>query len=307
MHGADWSTWGPDSNVGRDDGKDGGGAPALAGPPAAVQPPREFADLASWRKDPKAGVALRKHVVTAKAEEGGDLVLTMSTPDEDRDRDVIDQAGWDLANYLANPVVLWAHDYSQLPVARSKRTWVENGKALKIIPQFPTREQYALGATVGELFRGGFINAGSVGFMPIEYSFNEERGDWAIDFKRQELLECSLVPVPANPFALREAKAAGICVEPIAEWAEQMLGAIHGKGIWVSRDTLEKALRAVVPAKIFSLPAEPQPAAAVAPAAVEPPLVVVPVALSFDPARLAAEVGKSFGEHADELLGLTAP
>ena len=36
----------------------------------------------------------------------------MSTFDTDRDFEKVDQAGWDLKNYLANPVVLWSHDYS---------------------------------------------------------------------------------------------------------------------------------------------------------------------------------------------------
>lgn len=267
-----------------------------------------FAALDDWKKAPSPAVALRKHVVTTKAEVGGELVLTMSTPDVDRDRDVLDQAGWDLRNYLANPVILWAHSYGNdgyplFPIGRSKRTWVENGAALKIVPQFPSYDEYPLGNTAGKLFAAGYINAGSVGFLPLEYAFNEDRGSYAIDFKRMELLENSLVPVPANPMALREAKAAGIQLAPVVEWAEQMLAAVHGKGAWLSgetmgqvltQDMLEKAIRACVPAKVFSLPEPPGPASpAKAP--------------SIDPAQLAAAVAKSIGERSEELLGLVAP
>jgi hypothetical protein len=54
----------------------------------------------------------------------------------------------------------------------------------------------------------GFIAAGSVGFIPIEFNFssNPDR-PMGIDFKRQELLEFSVVPVPANANALIEARS----------------------------------------------------------------------------------------------------
>lgn len=302
------------------DADTGTGAGERGAPPPATQPaaqqPRLFLAIDDWKKSqkdtPSKDVATRKHVVTTKAEVGGELVLTMSTADVDRDHDVLDQSGWELKNYLANPVLLWAHDYSQLPIGRSKRTWVENGKALKIIPEFPTREQYALGATVGDLFKAGYINAGSVGFMPLEWSWNEERGMFACDFKRMELLESSLVPVPANPMALREAKAKGLHVEPVVEWCELMLASVHGKGAWMSQDVLakvlptpellEKAIRAVIPAKFFSLPEPPAPQAATPAPAPEPALQ-----LSIDPAQLAAEVAKAIGERTEDLAGLIAP
>lgn len=292
----------------------GDGAGARGAPPAPAVLP-SFMALEDWKKAPNKDVATRKHVVCTKAQEGGDLVLTMSTSDVDRDRDVIDQAGWDLKNYLANPVILWAHSYGDdgyplFPIGKSKRTWVENGKSLKIVPQFPTYDEYPLGNTAGKLFAAGYINAGSVGFLPLEYAFNEERGMFAIDFKRTELLENSLVPVPANPMALREAKSKGIRLEPVIEWAEQMLSSAHGKGAWMSQDTLskafppemlEKAIRAVLPAKVFSIP-EPAPAPAPPPAA-----AVAAKAPSIDPAQLAAAVAKAIGERSDDLLGLVAP
>jgi hypothetical protein len=286
----------------------GTGAGERGAPPPA---PPQFMDLQDWRKSPRSDVAVRKHVVTTKAEEGGELVLTMSTADVDRDRDVLNQAGWVLDNYLKNPVILWAHSYGNdgyplFPIGRSKRIWVENGKALKIVPQFPSYDEYPLGNTAGKLFQAGYINAGSVGFLPLEYKFNEERGHYAIDFEKQELLENSLVPVPANPMALREAKSKGIRLEPVIEWAEQMLASMHGKGYWASQETLEKAIRAVVPAKAFSLPPEP-PAPAAAPVPPAPPPAPAKAAPSIDPAQLAAEVAKSIGELSEDLLGLVAP
>ncbi|HEV2484886.1 MAG TPA: hypothetical protein VGT08_05085 [Terracidiphilus sp.] len=40
--------------------------------------------------------------------------VVMSTSDEDRQGDALDQSKWDLKYYTMNPVVLWAHNYSSL-------------------------------------------------------------------------------------------------------------------------------------------------------------------------------------------------
>jgi hypothetical protein len=61
------------------------------------------------------------------------------------------------------------------------------------------------------LVRGKFITAVSVGFLPLEFSWAEDEKErpWGIDYERQELLEISVVPVPANAHALIEAQAKG--------------------------------------------------------------------------------------------------
>jgi phage head maturation protease len=47
-----------------------------------------------------------------------------------------------------------------------------------------------------------YINAVSVGFKPLEWTNSKERPG-SVDFQKQELLELSLVGVPANASALR--------------------------------------------------------------------------------------------------------
>ena len=42
-----------------------------------------------------------------------DVRFTISTEVVDRDRDIIQTKGWDLASFEKNPVVLWAHDHRQ--------------------------------------------------------------------------------------------------------------------------------------------------------------------------------------------------
>jgi HK97 family phage prohead protease len=140
------------------------------------------------------------------------LRWTISTGVVDREMDAISVTGWDLANYRKNPVVLWAHDSSRLPIGRAIDVGVTDG-ALKatvefIPPETPEGGQFA--ESVYRLARSGFLAATSVGFRPLEWTFTRdpERGgdDWfpGIDFERQELVELSIVTVPANPEALLE-------------------------------------------------------------------------------------------------------
>ncbi len=133
----------------------------------------------------------------------------------DRDGDVVTVEGWDLKNYLRNPVFLWAHDYSIPPVGKSVRTWRENGKLMFDI-QFPEKGIYPFADLVYNLYKGGFLNATSVGFVGKEATKRDDPGvdeipDWkrGIKYVQQELLELSAVPVPSNPAALQQAKSVG--------------------------------------------------------------------------------------------------
>src|SRR5208282_2644391 len=42
--------------------------------------------------------------------------VVMSTADEDRQGDALDQSQWDFKYFEMNPVVLWAHNYSSFPI-----------------------------------------------------------------------------------------------------------------------------------------------------------------------------------------------
>lgn len=169
---------------------------------------------------------IRKELLGAqvvKANDDGTIDFVLSTPSPDRSNDVIDQAGWDLTNYSKNPVVLWAHDYGAAPVAKPGMVGVDNGVLKAKGCEFTSRELYQFGWMVGEMYRQGYLSAVSVGFKPKKWNDNEERGGYGVDFHEQELLEFSCVPVPANPEALVSAKAAGIPLEPLIEWAARIL------------------------------------------------------------------------------------
>jgi hypothetical protein len=61
-----------------------------------------------------------------------------------------------------------------------------------------------------KLYKTGFMNASSVGFQPKEWEDGDGKKTPYRTFKKQELLELSLVSVPANSDALVTAKSKGI-------------------------------------------------------------------------------------------------
>lgn len=183
-------------------------------------------------------------------EEGAEsLSFVLSTATADRENDVVAQAGWRLEAYQRNPVMLWAHDYRQLPVGKPSMVGVDGDKLVARGVTFPGRDSYAFGWTVGEMYRQGFLHAVSVGFRPAKWNFNADRG--GMDFLEQELLEFSAVPVPANPEALIGAKSAGIPLEPLLEWMEQTLDESADPEkrakLLVPREYVERCRRMVAP------------------------------------------------------------
>jgi HK97 family phage prohead protease len=123
----------------------------------------------------------------------------------DRMGDTIDPAGWDLREFGRNPVALWAHDNTAPPIGRCSNVGIEGGRLMGDV-EFAPPETYAFADTIYRLTRGGFINAVSVGFLALDY---ERKGD-GLAFHKQELLEVSVCPIPANANALAEARAKGI-------------------------------------------------------------------------------------------------
>ena len=159
----------------------------------------------------KDGVPVRASTQTKniKIEQLDDVnksfIATASTEDEDRDKDIIRQNGWQLKNYKNNPVVPWSHNYYEPPKAKSLKTWITNKKKgspkLMFKPQFDMSDMKSI-----ELFnkyKNGFLSTFSVGFKGIDFNWRDEDNRWygGMEFIKQELLEISLVTVPANPYA----------------------------------------------------------------------------------------------------------
>lgn len=128
------------------------------------------------------------------------MSFTISTADTDREGDSINPKGWSTANYMAagSGVVLYGHDHSQLPIAKATHVWADSG-GLHATVEFPPRGMYEFSDQVHDMVKAGFLNATSVGFLPLESRPNRTGGK---DILRAELLEFSIVAVPANPYAL---------------------------------------------------------------------------------------------------------
>ena len=164
-----------------------------------------------------------------------------STEAQDRDGDIISSSGWELENYKKNPVFLWAHDYSIPPIGKAIDVRVRN-KQLIFDIQFPEEGVYPLADTVYKLYKGGFLNATSVGFVgkQAEPIANGSK------YIRQELLELSAVPVPSNPTALQQAKSKGYISTVMQKYFDnpKVITIIESKKIKI--DGTEAEIKAVI-------------------------------------------------------------
>lgn len=124
-----------------------------------------------------------------------------STSSPDRYGDIIDQKGWILENYKKNPVVLLNHDSNQLPIGKG-HVHIRDGQ-LVIDVQFDQEDERA--REVERKAKKGFMNAVSVGFRPLESKSRSELpeenkyyGKRGMYYSKSELLEVSIVTIPAN-------------------------------------------------------------------------------------------------------------
>lgn len=186
--------------------------------------PEEFqklARLAGKTSDAEVGIRKSAPLIDVKVISEKDRIIDMviSGATLDRDDDTISLEGWDTKNWTRNPVVLFAHDGWQPPVARGINVRAEGGW-LKSQAEFTPQELYPFGYMIFQFYAQGYMKASSVGFKPKEWSFAEDR-KFGVNFMRQELLEWSCVPVPSNPDALVEARSKGIDLTPERQRYEQ--------------------------------------------------------------------------------------
>lgn len=132
-----------------------------------------------------------------------------STEGRDRDDEVIRLNGWDLKNFKKSPTILVNHQYHELPVAKAEKVWIDKEKkALMFDIRFPEPEISSVGDSIYKLYKNGYMTATSVGFKPDfeKMEFGQKSGEPRVTYNGQELLELSLVSVPANPEALMAQK-----------------------------------------------------------------------------------------------------
>jgi HK97 family phage prohead protease len=126
---------------------------------------------------------------------------TLSTADVDRERDRVLAEGWVLPPRVP---LLWAHDLKALPVGRVRDMRVV-GKALRGRVEFPAPLTHPFADVVHKLIEAGFLGDLSVGFSPLDKPRTNDQGGF--DFGRKELVEVSVVNVPANVAARVDGRA----------------------------------------------------------------------------------------------------
>lgn len=122
------------------------------------------------------------------------MLAVASTALEDRHGEVVAVDGWDLKSFKKNPVLQWAHDHTIPAIGIAKNIKVEGeGKKARLIFEPVFHEFTEQAKALKKMVEEKIINSFSVGFRPLEVDGNT--------YTKSELLEISLVNVPANPDA----------------------------------------------------------------------------------------------------------
>ncbi len=144
-------------------------------------------------------------IVESREIDGGRYRVTIAANERVRQPPDLDFAGMSTDGYMRNPVVMWAHDVfgrspsGGLPIGRTLE--LGRGADGRMVAEFEFLAEDPFAQRVKNAWDKGFLRAASVSWVPVE-SGPDGAGRWR-DMK-SELVEWSLVPVPADPDALRK-------------------------------------------------------------------------------------------------------
>lgn len=174
-------------------------------------------------------------VITKTAvSDGGSLEFVLSDATVDRYGDIVEAAGWDIRNFKKNPIALFGHSAS-FPIGTWSNVRVEGGKLLAKLNLAARGTSQRIDELIS-LVEQGILRAVSVGFRPLEFEpIDKDKPYGGQRYLKSELLETSLVSVPANPAAVALAKSLNLSTETMSmafgEQAvtRQMGGSGHGE------------------------------------------------------------------------------
>jgi HK97 family phage prohead protease/HK97 family phage major capsid protein len=160
-----------------------------------------------WDERSVGNLVRKTHAADPAARADGlDFILSDETPD--RYGDVIAADGWQLDNFKKNPIALFGHD-SSFPIGKWVDLHVASGALRGQLQLAPAGTSERIDE-LRKLVEAGILRAVSVGFLPKEKKTMDEKADdffGPFKFLKQELIETSLVSIPANPNALAVAKS----------------------------------------------------------------------------------------------------
>jgi len=130
-----------------------------------------------------------------------EATFILSTEDVDRDSDIIKQDGWEFENFWKNPILQVGHDTSKFPVGKFTNIYTQDGVTYGTA-QFAEKGTSEVADLAYDLIQQDILRSVSVGFRG-----KGEANDYGgITYDEQELLEVSLVNIPANQNAQVVAK-----------------------------------------------------------------------------------------------------
>lgn len=157
-------------------------------------------------------------------------IIDLIASDETLDRyhEVIRADGWQLDNYRRNPVFQNSHQYGDIihTIGRALQTRVIN-RALHQRIQFAVQEN-PVAKLAYDLYKAKFLNATSVGFIPLAWEDGARHDEVQRTFTKQELLENSAVSIPANPNALADAYQQGAIEKSTLREIAQLINSLTG-------------------------------------------------------------------------------
>ena len=158
------------------------------------------------------GTFKRKLYKVAEVDEAShEIVFTVTsdTLDRDSERVLPKSLEKDFIYYKENPVVLFHHDHSIPAVAQMVDHKITDTQVV-MRDKFAVDIDYPLAKVLWELYSKGYMRMTSIGFIPIEWTEDEEmllEGQKGMTFTRIEMIEHSLVNVGSNRHAVSELPA----------------------------------------------------------------------------------------------------
>lgn len=156
-----------------------------------------------------------KKYLELKADSSNGVWIVATDESVDRDGDIVRVDGLNLSNYKENPIVLEVHQWTNPPIGKAVDV-VKDGNKVMIKVDFAETDR---GKEWKYLVENGYVRTASIGFRVNKMFWKNEFNEIAqLDLQwyeankdkltkanrviwEAELLEVSLVPIPANPNA----------------------------------------------------------------------------------------------------------
>jgi HK97 family phage prohead protease len=152
---------------------------------------------------------------TAAGKAAGSQSYVLSDATVDRYGDIIEPDGWLLDGFRSNPIALFNHNPQQ-PIGKWQNIRVEGDQ---LVADFQPAKEGTSQRTdeILSLIEQDILRATSVGFRGVASEpIDPKRPMAGTRYTQQELLETSIVSVPANPAALAVAKSLNISDDTMA-------------------------------------------------------------------------------------------